>query len=306
MQQAQLRLISGKGGVGKTVVATSLAQAAAAAGQRVLLCELNGRDRVAPLLQVAPVGPEIQQVFDNLWVVDINPRAALHEYVLLVMKVEALYQAIFENRVVRSFINLVPSLGEMVMLGKIWYHAQQQVNGRRRFDLIVVDAPATGHALALLEAPQVVHDSVPPGPMRDNAARMRDMLRDPAQTRLHLVTTAEDMPVTESLQMLSAAAAMQLHCGAVLINAQLPPLPTRSLAAVQAAVADSAAAQPFMAALHWQARRQQAGTAQLARLGQARLQQAVVLPHVPPAEFLRCAVDRLAAVLQQPLQQGAL
>jgi anion-transporting ArsA/GET3 family ATPase len=232
MEPSDLRIVTGKGGVGKTTVATALALAAVKAGKKVLLCELHGGNKVAHLLQIAPVGPHIREVFEDLFVVDIDPQEALHEYVLIILHFEALYKTLFDNRVVKSFLNLVPSLGELVMLGKIWYHTQEVVHDRRRFDLIVVDAPATGHTQALLEAPQAVAKSVPPGPMRDNAARIGAMLTRPQQTQLLVVSTAEDMPVTEALQLQAAAKTYGMHAGMLFINAWQTPLTAAAQAAL--------------------------------------------------------------------------
>ncbi|RYF06388.1 MAG: hypothetical protein EOO40_09205, partial [Deltaproteobacteria bacterium] len=212
---ADIHLVSGKGGVGKTATACAIALGARRAGKKVLLCELDGKDQTSALLGVPKVGYALQEVFEDLFVVDINPRDALHEYVLLILKFEALYRAVFENRLVRAFVDLVPSLSELVMLGKIWFHAVQTEHDRRRFDVIVVDAPATGHLLALLEAPQAVYQTVPPGPMRDNAVLLRDMLRNPAQTQLHVVTTPEDSPVTEACTLLRGTQQAQVRLGPV-------------------------------------------------------------------------------------------
>ncbi|HET6347241.1 MAG TPA: ArsA-related P-loop ATPase, partial [Myxococcota bacterium] len=228
-----IRIVSGKGGVGKTLCATTLALAEARAGARVLLVELHGRDAISGLLGVEPAGYKMREVFDNLWLSDINPQDAIHEYVLLTLRFEALYKAVFENRLVRHFIRLVPSLSELVMLGKVWYHAQEQIRGRRRFDRIIVDAPATGHARALLRAPRAVADSVPPGPMRDNARLIDAMLTDPATTRLHVVTTPEDMPVTEALELLALERELGIVGGTLIINGRTPPLPEGALEAVR-------------------------------------------------------------------------
>ena len=85
---------------------------------------------MAALLQVEPVGYTLREVFEDLTVVDINPKEAIREYALLTLRFDAIYKAVFDNRLVRNFINLVPSLGELVMLGKVWFHAQEQVRGR--------------------------------------------------------------------------------------------------------------------------------------------------------------------------------
>ncbi len=305
MQQADIRIISGKGGVGKTVGSTALALAAAQSGKRVLVCEIHGGDKVAQLLGVEPVGYKLREVFENLWVVNINPRDALHEYVLLVLKFEALYKTLFDNRLVRSFLNLVPALGELVMLGKVWFHAAEHMHDRRRFDLVVVDAPATGHAVALCSSPQAVYSSVPPGPMRDNAALLRGMLENHDQTRLHVVTTAEDMPVTEALTLRAEGERLRIRQGTVLINGRLSPLPINAITALTPWAADPACA-PLVRALQRREGRRQVGEEELARLGPRVLQTAINLPRIARAPFDGKAVEELAQLLKRPWNEGLL
>lgn len=110
-----IRFVSGKGGVGKTLAATAVALAEVRAGARVLVVEINGRDSVPALLGVEPSGYKTREIF-NFWHVDANPWDAIREYALLTLRVEALYKAVFENRLVRHFIRLVPSLPKLVML----------------------------------------------------------------------------------------------------------------------------------------------------------------------------------------------
>lgn len=294
MQTQRLRIVSGKGGVGKTTVATALAVAESQAGARVLLVELNGRDRIAALLGIEPVGYNLREVFENLWVVDVNAKDATQEYILLTLRFEALYKALFENRLVGSFLRLLPALGELTMLGKIWYHAEQQVRGRPRFDVIVVDAPATGHARALLAAPRAVAASVPPGPMRKNAENLHQMLTDTQHTQLHIVCTPEDMPVTEALELRAAAQALGVPLGPMVINQALRPLPTDALLAV-----DGLRSDPIWAdlpeALRRRAARQKVGSLQLERLGPEAVAHAVALPTLLDPCIDVAALRRLAA-----------
>ena len=119
MRLPRLRIVTGKGGVGKTTVATAIAVAEARRGRRTLIAETHGRDRVSAILGVPPVGSEIKAVDERLYVVDMNPRAAIHEYARILFRFEAIVNAVFENRVVRRFLALIPSLGELVMLGKV-------------------------------------------------------------------------------------------------------------------------------------------------------------------------------------------
>jgi anion-transporting ArsA/GET3 family ATPase len=300
MQQSAVHIVSGKGGVGKTSVAAALALHAVQRGERVLLCEMNGGDQISRMLGVDPVGSSLREVIAGLSLVDIQPQAALREYVLLVLRFEALYKVLFDNPLVRSFVQAVPALGELVMIGKVWYHAQQVEQGRRRFDRIVVDAPASGHALALLGAPATVATAVPPGPMRDNACLLRDMLRNPGQTCLLPVCLAEDMPVTEVLQLAEGVQNLGIRLGRPIVNALAAELPLQSLQTC-AEHASSPACLPTLGALQRRAARQQEAALQLQRL--AGLLPAVLLPRLPRVANPAHRLDQLAALL--PTELGA-
>jgi anion-transporting ArsA/GET3 family ATPase len=201
----RLWIVSGKGGVGKSTIAAALALRSARAGRRTLVCEVNTQERVSPLLGHRPVGPEVTKLEENLWAVDVRPQEAMREYVLMVLRFETLYKTVFENRVVRYFLRFIPSLQELVLLGKILYHVQEQrPDGSPLWDTIVMDAPATGHAISFLRVPQVLLETVPPGPMTREAMKMRDLLEDPTTTAAVLVSLPEEMPVNETLELHTA------------------------------------------------------------------------------------------------------
>jgi anion-transporting ArsA/GET3 family ATPase len=225
----RLRIITGKGGVGKTVVATAMAIAEARAGKRVLLCEVTSGDAVARLLGEEPGGSELTTMMPGLTVVDMHPHATIKEYALLVLKFQTIYKAVFENRFVRHFLRLVPSLGELTLLGKVWYHEKE----RDRFDLIILDAPATGHAIAMLRAPGVVMGTVPPGPLRENCRIIHELVTDHTRTEMHVVTTPEEMPVNEGIEIIQAAGEqLGIALGCIFVNQRLQPLTDGTLAAL--------------------------------------------------------------------------
>lgn len=198
----RLVFVTGKGGVGKSSVATALALGFAGRGLRTLVCELNVQERVSTLLERPQAGPAVTRLEENLWSVNITPDEALREVALMRLRVETLYRAVFENRLVKSFLRVIPSLQEVLMLGKVVFHAQEkEATGSYRFDRVVVDAPATGHAISFLMVPQVVVDTVPPGPLAREAKNMRDLLVDERQTAVVLVTTPEEMPLKETAEL---------------------------------------------------------------------------------------------------------
>ena len=201
----RLVVVTGKGGVGKSTVSAALAVSFARAGQRTLVCEVNAPERISLFLGHRAVGAELSQLEENLWSVDVRPAEAMREYGLMILKFKTIYNAVFENRVVRYFLRFIPSLQELVVLGKILFHLEEKLpDGRWRFDRIVMDAPATGHALSFLAVPQVIIDTVPAGPLKRDAEKMRDLLVDPAVTAAVLVSLPEEMPVNETLELCTA------------------------------------------------------------------------------------------------------
>ena len=197
-----LVVVIGKGGVGKSTVSAALALAAARQGKRVLVAEVNTRERVSALLGRRPVGSEVGPLEENIDAVDVEPRAAMREYALMIVKFRSIYNAVFENRIVRYFLRAVPSLSQLVTLGKILFHVQERLpDGRPKWDLVIMDAPATGHGSLLLRLPQVLSTSMPAGPMAHEARKMHEILTDPAQSAAALVTLPEAMPANETIEL---------------------------------------------------------------------------------------------------------
>jgi anion-transporting ArsA/GET3 family ATPase len=216
----RLVVVTGKGGTGKSTVAAALAVLGVRAGKRVLVAEVNATERVAPLLGAPPAGPAIREARPGLFTVNVTPPAALREYGLQVVRFQAIYDAVFENRLVRHFLRVVPGLGELVTLGKILHEARAEERGRPRWDQVIVDAPATGHAVQLLRVPGAMLGMVPPGPLRADAQWMQAWLLDPARTSVLLVTLPEEMPVTEAIELeAQLRQKVGLETAAVLVNA---------------------------------------------------------------------------------------
>jgi anion-transporting ArsA/GET3 family ATPase len=215
----RLLLVTGKGGVGKSTVAASLALRLASAGLRTLLCEVNAGGRLGRMLDHPEVGPDVTSVEPNLSMVDLEPDASMREYVLSKIRLERVYRAVFENRLVRYFLRFVPALAETVMLGKVMWHLRQWPDAPGGFDRIVLDLPATGHALTLLGVPQSLVSALPSGPMATEAGWMLELLTDPVVTSAVLVSLPEELPVTETLELSQALRSrLRVRVGAVVLN----------------------------------------------------------------------------------------
>ncbi len=222
-------IVTGKGGVGKTTVAATYASALAAKGKRVLIAMCNAKERLSTMLGGDLIGTEVISVAPNIWAVNMTPEIALEEYGMLALKSKALYSLLFDNRYVRVFFRAVPGIQEWSMLGKAWWHTTEtNADGKPKYDVVILDAPATGHGLDMLRVPKVIVDVVPPGLLRRDAETAWNLFRDPKQCGVILVTLPEEMPTTETIELAGALTKeLGMTIARVVVNGVLPPLFTR-------------------------------------------------------------------------------
>lgn len=215
----RLLVVTGKGGTGKSTLSAALALSASRRGKRVLVCEVTARERVSELFGKPSGGTEIHELAKNLHAVHVRPREAMREYALMILKYKTVYNAVFENRVVRYFLNAAPSLAEIVMLGKVWWHAvREEEHGSPRWDQVILDAPATGHSLTLLTVPEVFLQLVSEGPLARDMKDMQALLTDPARCATCIVALPEEMPVNEAIELDRALQAHGFPEGPLFLN----------------------------------------------------------------------------------------
>jgi anion-transporting ArsA/GET3 family ATPase len=218
----RLVVLTGKGGVGKSVVGAALAVAARERGKRVLLVEVAAPVEAARLLGGPPSQGRETEALPGLFTMNVDPAAVMDEYVRHVVKLEMLVRRILGSPIYRRFFAAAPGLKELMVLGKIMVleEARARLSQEPLWDLVVVDAPATGHGLAFLKVPLAASAAVPVGPIGHNARRVLAMLRDPRRTALVVVAIPEEMAVVEAVQFHRLAAEeIGMEPSAIVLNA---------------------------------------------------------------------------------------
>lgn len=302
----QLHYVCGKGGVGKSVVACALARHFHGRGLRVLLLQVNAPDSHSGLLGTAPIDHELREERiagpGTLHVVNATSAAAMKEYALMTLKFESLYSAVFENRLTKVFLRFVPSLMELTIQGKIWFHSEEKdERGRPRFDRIVVDCPSTGHGLRFLRVAHIIRDAARVGPMAEKTRLMASVIEDPARTALHVVSLPEELPVNEARDLVGELRRSQsAPLGALFLNQRLQRLfdedAERALAHVRATpIRDDALAQ-LLEVADRRRQREVVEREQRARL-EALGMPVVEFPMLLVAPLGRTEIDGLAALL---------
>lgn len=196
--EKRLILVCGKGGVGRSTVAASVAAATARRGRKTLLFEANASDRFGEYFGKPPLDAAIAPLAPNLFGVNTSPAAALEEYGLMILRFKTVYEMVFENRLTKAFLRAIPGLDDYALLGKAWFHTEEEKRGRPVWDTLVFDLPASGHSVNMLRVPWVIGETVPDGPLTRDARKVQQLLRDPVRTGIVLVTLAEEMPANEA------------------------------------------------------------------------------------------------------------
>ncbi|MDA8275280.1 MAG: AAA family ATPase [Actinomycetota bacterium] len=224
----ELVFVTGKGGVGKTTVATALAVLAAQHHRRVLLCEVDAKGDVAGYTETSPAGFEPAEVLPGLSAMSMDTEASLREYLKLQLRIPVVGRIGPLAKAFDFVATAAPGVREILTVGKFCYEVRE-----RHYDMVVVDAPATGHVVGQLAAPQGINDLVKVGLIRSQTDWMLDILSDPERTGLVAVCTPEEMPVNETIELAARVRdETTVRLDTVVVNRVLPELFGRSEEAV--------------------------------------------------------------------------
>jgi anion-transporting ArsA/GET3 family ATPase len=167
----------------------------------VLLAQMEPSRRLAELLGVTGEREGVVETLPGLHVMTVDGESALSEYLGLVLPVRRVQRMVVESKLYHHFVAAAPGLKELMTIGKIWYEEQLATPRGRKWDVIVVDAPATGHSLQYLRMPSAAREAFGPGLVKREAQKVVELLTDPERTAVCPVTTAEEMPVNETSEM---------------------------------------------------------------------------------------------------------
>jgi anion-transporting ArsA/GET3 family ATPase len=223
LSDKRLLFVTGKGGVGKSTVAIALGIAAARRGLRTIVAELSGQHRAASAFgRHGAAGAEVQ-LDGQLFAISIDARHALEEY--LHQRAGRLGDLLAASRAFHAFTAATPGMRELLCVGKAWELAQDErrAPGGRPYDLVIVDAPATGHALGALRTPRTFAEIARVGPIASQGRTIDATLCDPAQTGVVAVALPEEMPVSETLVLARRLRSeLGIELAQVVVNALYP------------------------------------------------------------------------------------
>jgi anion-transporting ArsA/GET3 family ATPase len=284
----RLVFVTGKGGVGKTTVAACLARVAARRGKRVIVCEVAGEEARHDEVEVAP----------RIHSITVDPEHAMREY-LTDQVGGTLSKVMTTSRVFTYLAAAAPGMRELLTIGKLWDLAQldQRRTGDTPYDLVIVDAPATGHALGMLRTPRTFRDAARVGPISRQAGLIDEFLTDPELTGIVAVAAPEEMPVNETIEFIAALDdEMQLAPDTVVVNGVYPDrFRDDEIAAIEAVGART----PRLRAALTTHRRARHHRNQLRRL--RRRAPAITLPFLFRSELGDESLQTLADLLEQRL-----
>ncbi len=219
----RLLLVTGKGGTGKTSVTAALALLAAQHGTKVLACEVDAKGNLADFYETSRLDFHPREVQRKLFAMSMSTEESLQEYLRLQLHLPAIARIGPLARAFDFVATAAPGVREILTVGKLAYEARE-----RHYGLVVADASASGHVIGQLVAPRAIDELVRVGPIHDQTGWMLDVLGDPAVTGLVIVTTPEEMPVNETIELVHRVRSeTDVDLAAIVVNRVLPELFSR-------------------------------------------------------------------------------
>lgn len=216
----KLIFVTGKGGVGKSTIAASLAWLGASRGKRTLVCEVDAKGNLADFFETGPTRFEEREIAPRLWAMSMDTEASLKQYLSLQLKIPLVAKVGPLAKMFDFVASAAPGVREIVTVGKLCWEVRE-----KHYDLIVVDASATGHIIGQLAAPQAINQLVQVGLVRQQTGWMLDILEDHSTTGLVVVATPAEMPVNETLELTDRLRSeTKVDLAAVVVNRVLPEL----------------------------------------------------------------------------------
>jgi len=221
----RLVFVLGKGGVGRTTLATSFARVCARRGEKTLIVQWALQDSVSLLFAKPTAGHDSEPIAENLWTMNFSPDEAIREYFIDHLKMRLLYNLVIENKHVQRLIHAAPGVQELFFLGRLFWLIclSEEIRGTR-FDRVIVDAQATGHGVSLFTVAPTIAQFGMTGPLASECERVAKMLADPKLVGSMLVTLPEELPVEETLEFLPRLARdLGRPADALFVNRSLAP-----------------------------------------------------------------------------------
>lgn len=220
-------VVLGKGGVGRTTLSAALGLAASMRGLRACVCEFGTHAALPPKFGLTGRSFAFRRGAPNVDVWSLTAPECLEEFAARKLKLPPFARQVVRNRFVSTFVDAVPGLHDLLLLGKIENLLSEPLPGDPHYDVIILDAPATGHGLTLLQSARTLSDITRSGPFHDLAAIIDTFLADPSRTATILVTLPEELPVNETLELASALRAEGFWPQMIVANqTEPPPIPT--------------------------------------------------------------------------------
>jgi anion-transporting ArsA/GET3 family ATPase len=302
----RLIVVTGKGGVGKTTVAAALGLLAARLGKRTIVAEVSEQERLATLFGHGSAGHQEIELAPRLHGLSIDPAHAKEEWLRYQLRSSTLAGLLSGSRIFQYLTAAAPGVDELVTIGRVWDMAQleRRVGGRQSYDLAIVDAPATGHGIALLRAPRTYAAIARVGPIARQAMHIHRFIADPELTGVVAVALPEEMPVNETIELGGRLREdMGMGIDTIVVNG-VHPLRFEAAEAKRLAALDGRVSTQTRSALDTalsgfrRARGQRAEVSRLRRAAEAPVR---TLPFLFEPDLGAAEVERLSRELEQRL-----